>query len=489
MRTTRHVVAHVLAPAVAALAVGAVVLTPLLVAGPALAAGADRQPAGTHRPVASEPPARVDFTAGVRSTDHGAGIVTVTGTVPPGESVEVAGDVVEPVWTAGDVDGHWTARVHVHPGEHVVRATSQVSGQSIDLPVRMLVLLPPAMAATVDGIARTITLDGTGHPGAHLVVRDGGATRAETDVAADGTWHVVLRDLAFGHHHVAVGQYFDGALNGGVDDVYDLSGAPAVEHATASRQTEHIVLDGRAPARSALTFTDRRGPVTGADGEPVVVHVGDDTSWRAELPIPDDVRLDVITVTAHDGADEIGATDAHVAIPSALTGTVEQLDDGRVRLSGTGEAGGTVTLEDESGTTLTDADGEPLRTAIGRSWELVVPRDALPGAAVVAQQRVQDVEQGALRLVLPGTSGRPGPGTGSDTGPSAGSGTALPEGAHRPTAGRIHTGDARATAAGRLAYTGADVVRPAVASLVLLALGAAALPLAGVVRRRATTRR
>jgi hypothetical protein len=46
-----------------------------------------------------------------------------------------------------------------------------------------------------------------------------------------------------------------------------------------------------------------------------------------------------------------------------------------------------------------------------------------------------------------------------------------------------------AAAAGRLAYTGADIVPPAVASLVLLVLGAATLPVAGVVRRRATPRR
>jgi hypothetical protein len=486
MRTT----SHVLVPVVAALAVGALTTAPLLVADPALAAGADQPAADTALSQASDP-VPVDFTAGVRSIAHSTGIVTVTGTVPTGESVEVAGDVVEPVWTEGDADGRWTARVRVHPGEHVIRATSQVSGQSIDLPVRMLVLLPPDMTAPVDGIGRTITLDGTGHPGANLVVQDRGAERAETDVADDGTWHVVLRDLAFGRHHVEVGQYFDGTLNGGVDDVYELSGAPAVEHATASRQTERIVLDGRAPVGSTLTFVDRRGPVTGTDGEPVVVHVGDDTSWRAELPVPDDVRLDVVSVIASDGEDEIGRTDAHVTIPSALTGTVEQLGDDRVRLSGTGEVGGTVTLEDETGKTLTDADGEPLRTTIGRSWELVVPRDALPAAAVVAQQRVQDVEQGALRLVLPGAPGRPGPGggsVGSAAGTSTGGITTGKEARH-PSAARLRTEGARAAAAGRLAYTGADVVPPVVASLVLLVLGAATLPVAGVVRRRATPRR
>jgi hypothetical protein len=499
MRSHRPVIVPTV---VAALAVGALTAWPVVVAAPALAATAEASH-GRRASVPEDRTARVDFTAGVRSIDHGTGVVTVTGTVPTGESVEIAGDVGEPVWAEGDADDHWEARVRVRPGEHVIRATSQVTGQAVDLPVRMLVLLPPAMTGTVDGVGRTIALDGTGHPGAHLVVRDGGETRAETDVADDGTWHVVLHHLAFGSHHVEVAQYFDGTLNGGVDDVYELSGAPTVEHAAASRPTDRITLDGRAPAGSTLTFADARGSVTGADGEQVVVHVADDTSWRAELPIPDGVRFDVITVVAHEGADEVGRTDAHVTIPAALTGSVEQLDEGRVRLSGTGETGGTVTFEDDAGEPLTDAAGRPLSTGIGRSWELVVPRQDLPADAVVARQHVQDVDQGAVRLVLPGLPERPGPGSGTGsgggtpTGPGAGSATgASTDGgivvgkeAHRPSAARLRTVDSHSAAPARLAYTGAELVRPASTAVALLGLGAAVLPLARMVRRRATTRR
>lgn len=503
MRTT----CPVIVPAVvAALAVAALTAVPVLAADPASAAAAEHsRTAGTDRA------ARVDFTAGVRSIAHGPGVVTVTGTVPTGESVEVGGDVLEPVWAEGDLDGHWEARVRVRPGEHVIRVTSQVTGQSVDLPVEMLILLPPDVLATVDGIGRTIDLDGTGHPGARMVLKVDGAPATETDVHEDGTWHVLLRDLSFGRHHVEAAQYFDGTQNGGVDDVYELSGAPTVAHAVASRQTDRISLDGRAPAGSTVTVEDARGPVTGADGEPVVVHVGDDTSWRTDLPVPDGVRFDVLTVIAHDGTDELGRTEARVTIPLALTGTVEELADGRIRLSGTGEVGGTVTLEDDAGTTLTDAAGEPLRTRIGRSWELVVPRDDLPAGTVVARQRVHDVEQGGLRLVLPALPSRPGPGdgggiggggeaggagTGGGTGTSPGSGAVGPTGgsvllggeAPRPSVARLRTTDGR-VASGRLAYTGTEVARPAVAALAMVALGVAALPLAGVLRRRAAGRR
>ncbi|WIB11395.1 hypothetical protein [Curtobacterium sp. MCPF17_052] len=308
-------------PVVAALTIGAVIGLPVLAADPALAAPTDRHTTRVSAPTpgsssdGTHATTGVDFTAGVRSIAHGAGIVTLTGSVPTGASVEVSGDVVEPVWTEGDAAGHWEAQVRVRPGQHVIRVTSQVSGQAVDIPVELLILLPPDMLATVDGIARTIDLAGSGHPGAHLVVRADGTTRAETDVAEDGTWHVLLRDLAFGSHHVEVSQYFDGTQNGGVDDVYEISGAPTVERAQASRQTERITLAGRAPAGSTLTFEDARGPVTGPDGQPVEVRVGDDTSWQATLPVPDDVRFDVVTVIAHDGEHELGRTDAHVTIP------------------------------------------------------------------------------------------------------------------------------------------------------------------------------
>ncbi|PZF15610.1 hypothetical protein DEJ25_02530 [Curtobacterium sp. MCPF17_011] len=495
---SNHLHHHVLVPpVVAALAIGAVIGLPVLAADPALAAATDRPTTRVSAPRPGSPSdgtraaTGVDFTAGVRSIAHGAGIVTLTNSVPTGTSVEVSGDVVEPVWAEGDAAGHWEAQVRVRPGQHVIRVTSQVSGQAVDIPVELLILLPPDMLATVDGIARTIDLAGSGHPGAHLVVRADGTTRAETDVAEDGTWHVLLRDLAFGSHHVEVSQYFDGTRNGGVDDVYEISGAPTVERAQASRQTERITLAGRAPAGSTLTFEDARGPVTGPDGQPVEIRVGDDTSWQVTLPIPDDVRFDVVTVIAHDGGHELGRTDAHVTIPLALTGSVEELDDGRIRLSGTGEVGGTVTLEDESGAELRAADGKPLRTGIGRSWELVVPRHDLPAGSVVARQRVQDVEQGALRLVLPGLPDRPGAGHGSGTGTGASAGGGIVTGTdtRHPTAARVRSDAARPGTDGRLAYTGADIGRPTAAAVASLLSGAAGLPLAAFLRRRAASRR
>ncbi len=448
--------------AVCAVAVAAVAIAPLAATTPSVAA-----------PTASQRTSTTDFTAGVRSIDHRLGVVTVTGSAPVGTSVHVAGDVVGDVWTDADRTGTWSASVTVRLGEHVIRVSSSVSGGEIDLPVEVLMLTAPTMLGTVDGIGRTIALDGTGWPNAHFVIAIDGETVGETDVDAQGEWAFTLRNLSFGKHFVQAFQSFDGSDNGGVDEHYVVSGAAVVTSADASRETERITLVGRAPAGTELTFADDAGPIDG-----VRVPVGADTNWRVELPIPDDARFSTVTVTTHDGATELGTTDAHVTIPIALTGTVEELPDGSVRLSGTGENGATVDLETEDGRAVTDDDGAPIRTTVGRTWELTVARDELPADVVVARQRIDGVEQGGLRLVLPRLPHRPGPGD-SGAGGSSGPGvsTGVHPDAHRVAAAKLASGPSRLASTGTEA-TGALGVAAA------LVLAGSGLSVLRVMRRR-----
>jgi len=452
-----------------AVAVAAVAFAPLVAVTPTQAAPSQQR---------ATPSA--DFTAGVTSINHGLGRVTLSGTAPVGTSIEIAGDVEEPVWTNAK-DGTWTAQVRVRLGEHTIRVTSAVSGRVIELPVELLILKAPEMLVAVDGIARTMVIDGVGYPGAHFVIREDGKDLAEADVDADGVWGATLRGLSFGEHHIEAWQYFDGEHNGGVDDVFVVSGAPVVTESSASRESERIVLAGRAPAGSTLTFADQSGPFTRADGEPIAVTVGDDTTWRVELPIPDAARFETITVTGRDGATELGSTRTDVTVPIALTGSVEELADGSVRLAGTGEIGGVVALETESGTPIEGADGQPIATAIGRSWELVVPRDVLPDDVVIARQRVSGVEQGALRLVLPKLPVRPAPEPDPGTGPGVSTGNHPT--AQQAAAGRITIGSTK-----RLAYTGDDPTVPLGVAGAFLALGLGGLVGARFLRRRGAHR-
>jgi hypothetical protein len=457
----------------------AIALSPVASAVPAVAA-----PVSAPATDATAPPTS-DFTAGIRSIDHWLGVVTVAGTGPAGGSIGITGDGVETAWTDAGPDGTWSVAVRVGRGERVVRVTSQVSGRVIDLPVELLNLTAPGMLGTVDGIARTITLEGTGYAGAHIVVHDDGTVVGETDVDADDQWSFTLRDRAFGEHHVEAFQYFDGTRNGGVDEVYTVSGAAVVTTATASRETERVTLAGRAPAGSTLRFADEDGPVLGPDGRPTTVTAGDDTRWTVELPIPTDARFATFTVTTFDGPTELATTEARVTIPVALSGTVEELPDGSVRLSGGGENGGVVSLESERGEPIVSADGDPVQTVIGRSWELVLPRTLFTGDVVVARQRVDGVEQGGLRLVLPEQPVRPAPDPGEETGP--GSGDHVSVGTH-PAAQQLAAGRITAASADRLAYTGDDPTAPIGAAVALLTAGLGGLVAAGALRRRAARR-
>jgi hypothetical protein len=466
------------------IAVAAVTLSPALTV-----AAASADPARTDSGASTTP--RSDFTADVRSIDHGLGIVTLVGTGPAGGSVGITGDGVETTWTEAGRDGAWTTTVRVRSGERVLRVTSQVSGQAIDVPVNVLLLQPPGMLATVDGPARTISLEGTGHPQAHFVIEDDGETVGETDADADGAWSFTLRDLAFGDHHVEAWQYFDGTHNGGVDEVYTVSGAAVVSTATASRETERIALAGRAPVGTTLRFADDDGPVLDAHGRPVTAATGSDTSWSVELPIPEAARFSTVTVTTFDGATELGTTEARVTVPLALTGAVDVLADGSVRLAGTGEIGGVVSLEAEDGTPLESPDGYPIATAIGRGWELTVPRALLPDDVVIARQRVDGVAQGTLRLVLPGLpvhpTPRPEPGQGTGQGTGSGSGSVVSTGTH-PTAQHAAAGPITVASAKQLAYTGTDPGVPVRVAGAFLASGLGALVVARRMRRRGAHR-
>lgn len=459
--------------AMATVAVAAVALSPVVVSTAASAVAA--------RSVVTGQAPKSDFTVGVRSISHVLQVVTLAGTGPVGGGIGIAGDGVETVWTEAGRDGAWSAAVTVQLGERVLRVTSQVTGQSIDVPVEVLMVTAPTMIAKVDGIGRTIELDGVGFPKAHFVIKDNGRTIGETDVDADGTWSFTLRALAFGEHHVEAWQYFDGTHNGGVDEVLRLSGAAVVTDATASRETERVSLSGRAPTGTTLRFSDADGPVLDAGGKPLTVATGSDSTWSAELPIPDASRFYTVTVTTFDGDTELGTTDARVTVPIALTGMVEELADGSVRLSGTGENGAVVALETESGTPVESVDGQPLATTVGHRWELVVPRAVLPDDVVVARQRVDGVEQGALRLVLPKLPVRPAPEPDPGTGPGVSTGNHPT--AQQASAGRITVGSTK-----RLASTGDDPTVPLGIAGALLALGLAGLAGARLLRRRGTHR-
>jgi hypothetical protein len=501
----------------------ALVLAPVVAAEPATAATAAASQTAKQSGVRGPKDGTTGFTAVVQSINHGLRRVTLRGTAPRGTSVELSGDVLETVWTEAGPDGRWTGQVRVSRGEDLrIRVMSAVSGAVVELPVHVQSeVFSPLAEATVDDIARSITVHLTGGaPKARFELYDGTRHVDTVRADADGEFTYVFTDLGFGSHHLEAWQYYDGEHNGGWDEVFRITGAPVIDDAAVRREDGVTRLTGRAPAGTTLTIADDAGPVLGADGEPVTVPVGGapsdgkstsngksktatraaGTTWTASIPIPADTRFVTYHVTSHIGDIALGSADVAVTIPNELTGTVEELADGTVRLVGTGEPSGVVALETEDGDPIDDAAGAPITTTIARSWEIVVPRAELPDGAVIARQRVGGVEQGALRLVLPklpvhpnpgggnGNGGGNGSGGGNGTGHGTGASGAGSSGAINASSG-VHTSQRATSGAlrsstGRLAYTGSEPRPAVIVGALLLLTGVGALTGAHLHQRR-----
>lgn len=441
------------------LAVAAIALAPLSPASldAAVAAGSPERDAAPS----------ADFTAGIASINHGLQRVRLVGTGPVGGSVAIAGAGVEPTWTEAVGDGSWRATVRVPRTGTVVTVRSEVTGQRIDLPVTIDIgYLEPTGKLDTDSFRRTTHAEiEPAKPGARWEFSVDGVAAQTMTVPDSGVLDVDFRDLGFGRHVFEGRQYYDGEHNGLWFGEQTIDPTPVVDTATASRETGTAELTGRAPVHATLVVTDADGPVLGADGEPLRVPLGDEPVWSVRFLLGDRTGAIPVTVGVLDGETPVGSatTDLHVVAP--LTARATAVDDGTVELAGTGEDGGEVALEDETGHPITGTDGKALVARIGAGWELRVPRAVLPDDAVIARQRVRGVEQGSLRLVLPARPQRPSAG-GGDVVDGGGRTVA----SHGAVAGRIRHG-----ARGSLAWTGAELGGTALAAVTATALGVGGL--------------
>lgn len=452
----------------------AVGVTAVLTVGTLLPAVVAAMPASATSSASASDAAR-PFTARVASVNHGLQRVTLTGTGPVGGSIAVSGKGVDPVWTEAGPDGTWTVPVHVSKGDSTVVVRSEVTGDTIRIPVSIdNTHLQPTGRMEVDDVRRSMTVEiKPAKPGARWDFSVDGVRRGSAVVPDDGIVTFTYEHLGFGGHLFTAEQFHDGEQNGLWFGEESVDGTVSVTSTAASRQTDSATIEGIAPVGTRVRFSDTGGPVVGGDGVPVGAEPDADGRWRATFPIGDRSGPVRVTVDALDGDDLVATTATTVVVPQALTAAVEQLPDGALRLTGTGEPGAVVSLEDDGGRPVRDADGRPVTAAVpttrgvertAGAWAITVARDVLPPEAVVVRQRLDGVEQGSLRLVLPALPVPPLPG--GDPGVATG---------NQPAA--AHAGGSRIAERGtrRLAYTGTDLTGPLGASVLLLTAGAAVL--------------
>jgi hypothetical protein len=129
---------------------------------------------------------------------------TVSGTALPSVDVEVDVDGEPAAETASDANGQWSADVSGVPdGAHSLQAQAfdPDNGEfsRLSAPVSVTVAAAPQIAdAPVSG--STVTLTGTAAPNAAITILEGATQVGSTTAGSDGSWTVVLRNVAPGTH-------------------------------------------------------------------------------------------------------------------------------------------------------------------------------------------------------------------------------------------------------------------------------------------------
>ncbi|WP_168198748.1 Ig-like domain-containing protein [Jejubacter calystegiae] len=324
------------------------------------------------------------------SAESGDITPALSGTAEAGSTVTIRdGDSVLGTTTA-DSEGHWQFTVPgdkaLADGSHTLTATAtdaagNTSGRSQGVAIGVDSVAPEAPALTGPALTgnETPTLNGTAEAGSTVTIRDGDSVLGTTTADADGHWNFTVPDdkvLADGSHTLtatatdAAGNTSatSGAVAIGVDSI--APEAPTITGPAATHD-KTPALSGTAEAGSSVTIRD---------GDNVLGTTTADAGGHWQFTVPDDKSLadgsHTLTATATDAAGNTSATSGAVAIgvdsiaPEAPTITgPAATHDKTPALSGTAEAGSTVTIRDGDnvlGTTTADAGGH---------WQFTVPDD------------------------------------------------------------------------------------------------------------------
>lgn len=320
-------------------------------------------------------------TAGAR-TISGKGTAGDTVTVYYDDGTEIGSAVV-------DADGNWTVEVSDHTdlrgGGNIYAVQTDADGNHSDKANTTVIANEVPMREITAPTAGSTVITGTGVAGDTVnVYFDDGSLIGSAVVGEDGTWTINVSSHT--------------SLNGN-DKIY------AVQTDQAGNQSEKAnttVIPAEVPApginqptAGATTIT-----VTGVAGDTVTVYgndgteigtvvVDNDGNWTVD--VPDGVNLaagDTISVVQNDNYGDQSEPVSTTVLPREVTPpTINAPKAGAKTITGTGEAGDTVTVMTEDGTEIgsavVDSDG---------NWSVNVPDDMslIEGDNIVAVQTDQN---------------------------------------------------------------------------------------------------
>ncbi len=310
------------------------------------------------------------------SLDNGG--TTVSGIGEIGATVTIRDAAGQPIGTATvDAQGNYAATL----------ATPQANGQTLtvtqgdgagNVSAATSVIAPDttAPAAPIASLDNGgVTVSGTGEIGATVTVRDAAGQPVGTaTVDAQGNYTATLATPQANGETLTVTQ---GDAAGNVSPTATIiapdTTAPAAPSAGVT--ADGTTVSGTGEAGATVT-------VTGSAGQPIATAiVAADGGYSATLPAGTSDGQ-ILSVTQRDGAGNVSpATDAATPDLVAPATPVATLAPDATTLSGTGEAGATVTVRDPAGTVIgtgpVAADGH---------WTVTLPTPRLEGETLTAVQ-------------------------------------------------------------------------------------------------------
>ncbi|WP_156369896.1 hypothetical protein [Frigoribacterium sp. Leaf164] len=254
------------------------------------------------------------------------------------------------------------------------------------------------VVAATPGATRTVTLTGTGEPGATVrvsvpaLVAGAPALTGTAPVAGDGTWSVPVAAVPAGQHQATVTQTVGGTVTGTQTRAFVVVAQQPLVVTSPTAGRVYTVLDGASTTPVVVAGTGTPGAAVAIDlggGRTATATVGPDGSWTTTVDgVP--VGSYTTSVTQSLGGDTSAVVTRAFSVQAgtalALTaptpGTVLRVpgaDSTRdVTVSGTGQPGATVTV------TLPGDRTQAATVAAGGTWSTVftaLPVGAYPVSA------------------------------------------------------------------------------------------------------------
>ena len=280
---------------------------------------------------------------------NGAGLV-LSGTAEAGSTVTVR-DALGNVLGSGKADADGTFQVTLKPAQtngEVLQVTATDAANHTSLPAGYTAAdtTPPAAVTALQVSADGLTVTGKGEAGATVVIRDaGGTVLGDAVVAPNGSFIISLNTAASqGAVLTAVQTDVAGNPSPSASVTAPSADGPGTP-GNLALSSDGLQFSGTGKVGDTVTVRDANGNVLGSGT------VGSDGTFSFTLSAPQ-TNGQTLEVTATDGNQGASVPVPYVAADTTAPAVLDDLAisaNGR-SLSGTGEAGATVTVRDPAGT-------------------------------------------------------------------------------------------------------------------------------------------